>query len=97
MLSGTKHNKQVSLLLCFNIHSLGTLACAGSHSIVPSAKPKAAAQRKSKAPTKIDKHIAAASKATKEAQTQVTAARTQARNERKKRQWLIKQSINALI
>ena len=61
--------------------AVGEPTSAGSHSDAPSVEPKAAAKRKHKAPIDIDEHIAAARKAMKEAQKQVTTARTQARNE----------------
>lgn len=56
------------------------------------ATPQTSTRRKRKAPIDIDEHIAAARKAMKEAQKQVSAAKTQARNERRKKQRLIKKA-----
>ena len=50
------------------------------------------APRKRKPPIDIDEHIAAARKSMKDAQKRVTAARAQARNERRKKQRLMKKA-----
>ena len=70
------------------------IATAGA--VAPAAAGGAASQQRAKrarkAPIDIDEHIAAARKAMHEAQKQVSAARSQARNEKRKKQRLMKKA-----